>query len=149
MTWQQKTFAQLSSIELFDIFALRQQIFIVEQHCPYIDIDHYDQQALHLYRYDKEQLIAYARLLPAGTKYPQWVIGRVVVAKPYRHQKLGNQLMQTAIDSIVQRGGKQIRISAQAHLEHFYQQLRFQTVSPPYDEDGIPHIDMRYDRPET
>lgn len=151
ISWHWKTFNQLTRQELVDIFTLRQDVFIVEQQCIYQDIDGLDNDAQHLLAIETQgngraQLIGYARILAAGVNYKEMAIGRVIVNSTHRNQGLGTQLMTTVLKYIFQYYGNQaIRISAQQHLEKFYTQLGFNTVSAPYDEDGIRHIEMLKD----
>jgi len=140
-----KEFKELIHHELYDILALRNEVFIVEQNCPYLDIDHKDKDALHLMIYDRE-LVAYLRILDKNVSYDEVSIGRVLVKESHRGQKLGQKIMIEAIEYIkdVMKEDK-IRISAQAYLKSFYESLGFKCVSDIYLEDDIPHIEMLYD----
>lgn len=146
--WRTTLFEDLSSNEIVDIFALRQQVFIIEQQCIYADIDGLDAEATHVLATQinpagAEQLVAYARILDAGVKYPEVAIGRVIVYEPYRHQGLGTELIKQSVAYIqAAKPNTAIRLSAQLQLEKFYNNLGFHGVSAPYDEDGISHIDM-------
>lgn len=141
--WQTKNFEQLSTRELFDCLELRQSVFVVEQECPYPDIDAKDLKGWHLMGRADGEIIAYARLLNAGVSYPQASIGRVVVSQDARGLKLGRILMDQAIietERLFPNLG--IQIGAQERLHDFYVSLGFRQVSKMYLEDGIPHIDM-------
>jgi ElaA protein len=133
---------------MYTMLKLRQDVFIVEQHCPYHDIDELDRIALHVLGWqtfgsEKEELVAYLRLVPPGKKYKEPSIGRVITRFTHRRKGLGLELMRVALDSSRQHfPGEGNRISAQAHLEGFYSGLGYQVVSEPYDEDGIPHLEM-------
>lgn len=142
MQWQTKPFSELNAAELYSILQLRAEVFVVEQDCAYQDLDNHDQPALHVMCVENGSLLAYCRVLPAGEKYAEWSIGRVVTSPAARGRGLGQQLTQQAIAAVGKAGGKSIRISAQAYLEKFYQGHGFASVSAPYDEDGIPHIEM-------
>lgn len=146
IAWQTQTFEQLSSIELFDILKLRQAVFVVEQKCPYPDIDATDKVALHLSGWIQDQIAAYARIIKPGITYEQASIGRIVVAEYYRGTGLGVTLVERAI-SVTESSFPDfpIKIGAQQALENFYESLGFKTVSEVYLEDGIPHIDMLRD----
>ena len=138
-------FNELNLQQLYELLTLRLAVFVVEQNCPYQDLDDKDQQSMHLLGYSKEgQLLAYARLLPKGATYKDYPsIGRVVVSKKARSQGLGQPLMLKAIEELQQHFGTDpIKISAQAHLQKFYQSLDFETTGEGYLEDGIPHIAM-------
>lgn len=136
-----KPFSQLSCLELYQILQLRVNVFVVEQNCPYSEIDGKDITALHLFAKQDDVVIAYARILPSDDNLPK--IGRVVVHQDYRNRNLGKQLMTTAIFECNQRFGGDIHISAQSYLKKFYKNLGFVAISDEYLEDGIPHIDMQ------
>src|SRR6185437_1787908 len=140
--WRQKTFADITPQELHAALKLRSDVFVVEQNCAFTEIDGADPQCLHLMGWDKDELLAYCRLVPPGMKFKEWAIGRVVTSAAARRTGLGRELMQRAIDAIHKMGGGNIRIDAQAYLEKFYDSFGFHTVRGPYDEDGIPHVEM-------
>ena len=125
--------------QLYKIVALRQRVFVVEQSCAYLDADGVDLMARHLWAEAAGEIHAYARIVPAGLKFPELSIGRVITAPEARGTGLGKELMQRAIAA---SGNVPIRIGAQAHLEKFYGELGFARASDVYDEDGIPHIEM-------
>ncbi|MBE9583489.1 GNAT family N-acetyltransferase [Mucilaginibacter sp. JRF] len=138
-----KHFTELTTTELYNILKLRSEVFVVEQNCPYLDPDDKDQQCYHLMLYVDNQLAAYARLLPAGVSYNEVSIGRVVTSPQFRGQGLGEKLMTTTINACYEKFGRSpIRIGAQLYLLKFYRSLSFEEVGEPYDEDGIPHIEM-------
>ena len=92
---------------------------------------------------DEEGLAAYTRLLPAGVKYEEPSIGRVIVAKSKRGTGLAHTLMEYSVRYILDNWfPSSIRLQAQSHLSEFYGKHGFKAVSLPYDEDGIPHVDM-------
>ncbi len=139
-SWHDRAFAELTVRELYAITALRERVFVVEQNCVYLDADGADPQCRHLWAEDDTRAIhAYCRLVPAGVKFAEASIGRVITAPEVRGTGLGKELMECAIAAV---GAIPIRIGAQAHLEKFYNSLRFVRASAPYDEDGIPHIEM-------
>lgn len=144
MRFRAASFASLSVDELYEILALRQLVFCVEQKCPYLDCDGKDATALHLMgRDDDGRLVAYARLLPPGVSYAEPAIGRVVTRADVRRQGAGRALMREAIARTRDAFGTgAIRIGAQRYLERFYGELGFIIASAPYDEDGIPHVEM-------
>ena len=89
------------------------------------------------------KLVAYARILPPGLKIQEPARGRVLTRESARGSGLGRTLMEKTLEITQQCFPNQnIKISAQEHLERFYQSLGFTTVSEPYDDDGIMHIDM-------
>jgi ElaA protein len=138
-TWLLRTFDELTVRQLYAITALRERVFVVEQRCAYLDADGLDPGARHLWAERGGDIVAYLRILPAGAKYEEVVIGRVVTAREGRGGGLGRELMRRGIEAC---GNVPIRISAQAHLEEWYRQLGFTRASEIYDEDGIAHIDM-------
>lgn len=145
LSWEIKFFSELSALRLYQVLKLRQDVFVLEQQCLYADTDNLDQQALHflLMSEEDDDLVAYCRVLPAGTSYPEVAIGRVVVAPNARNKGFAKQLMQKAIHFIEdEMQAPAIKISAQSHLQHFYQSLGFIICSSPYDEDGIEHVEM-------
>ena len=148
MTWHCLAFNELSLTDLYDLMRLRQEVFVVEQSCVYLDADGYDQNARHLLGRDGEgQLVACLRLFAPGVKYKEFPdeasIGRVCTAALARGTGLGQELMRRGIAEAERLWpGSRIRISAQAYLLNFYGKLGFVPVSEPYDEDGIPHVEM-------
>jgi ElaA protein len=149
ITWTLRTFAELSTEELYTLLTLRQEIFVVEQNCPYLDCDNHDQNSLHLLGWlmadATKELVAYLRIIPPNSLNGGPHIGRVVCHKKIRQQGVGKLLVQQGILHCFQLyPQKQIHISAQQYLISFYTDLGFQISSPPYDEDGIPHIGMVY-----
>ncbi|UPQ85980.1 GNAT family N-acetyltransferase [Ignavigranum ruoffiae] len=122
----------------------RIKVFVVEQHCPYQEIDDEDSQAYHLRLIDGQQLVAYTRIL--ADKEPIR-FGRVLVTAPYRGHGYGQAIVQETIDTIARLFLEQatIEISAQQYLIDFYQSFGFKPISQVYLEDDIPHLDMRLD----
>ena len=123
---------------------LRQEVFVVEQTCWYLDADGKDQQALHLLGMVDGQIAAYTRILPKGESYQNYAsIGRVITAPAFRGHGLGRPLMRESLRVLFDAYGPQaVKISAQAHLQDFYGSLGFEGVGEEYDEDGIPHRAM-------
>ena len=147
LTWQCSPFGELSTNELYAILKARQAVFIVEQNCPFLDADDVDQHCLHLsgwqVRDTTKALAAYARLVPPKVKYLEPSIGRVITSPEFRGQGLGKELMQRAVLAMDELyPGLAIRIGAQQYLEKFYSGFGFETASPTYIEDGIPHVEM-------
>ncbi len=141
--WRLFEYTELRTDMLYQILAARQEVFVVEQNCAYLDADGYDAQALHLCGFRKGELVAYARLFAPGRKYTEASIGRVLTLKSIRRQGAGKQLMTEAFAYCKQLfPNASIRISAQSYLESFYSELGFETVSEQYMEDGIPHQEM-------
>ncbi|MGE4233165.1 MAG: GNAT family N-acetyltransferase [Bacteriovoracia bacterium] len=149
MNWKWSKFENLSAEELYDIIALRERVFVVEQKCAYQDADGYDKDAWHLCGWSddkKTALLAYIRVLPSSSRYAEPSIGRVATAPEARGKGLGRQAMVESLKRIQQElGDISVRISAQAYLEKFYSNLGFTKVGESYLEDGIEHIEMFLD----
>ncbi|MHC5353568.1 GNAT family N-acetyltransferase [Myroides sp. LJL115] len=141
--WHTKSFEELTNEELYGILQLRSDVFIVEQQCPYPDLDAKDLRCLHVFATFGPKIIACSRIVPPGLSYPQMSIGRVAVCKEFRQKKLGKVLMDFTLEKIDQEFGAQdIQIGAQVYLKKFYGSFGFEPVSLDYDEDGIMHVDM-------
>ncbi|HWJ95580.1 MAG TPA: GNAT family N-acetyltransferase [Telluria sp.] len=145
--WQWYGFADLPVADLYEVLAQRQNVFILEQTCLYPDIDGLDIGAHHLmgWRMDggKRELVAYLRILAPGAKYQQASLGRVLTTQAARGSGAGRELLHRGIELAGRlHPGHDIKIGAQQYLENFYQGFGFETISAPYDEDGIMHIDM-------
>ena len=146
-TFHHRAWADLTRDELYALMALRQEVFVVEQRCPYLDADGYDPQAAHLWATGAggDYPIAYCRIFPAGVKYAEASIGRVVSAGSARRTGVGRALMVEALRRMdADAGGSTatVRISAQAYLQRFYEGFGFRVASAPYLEDDIPHVEM-------
>ncbi|HIE45880.1 MAG TPA: GNAT family N-acetyltransferase [Flavobacteriaceae bacterium] len=138
-----KEFTHLTIDELYEILKLRAKVFIVEQNCVYQDIDNKDQKAMHILGYKNNKLIAYARIFKANDYFKYASIGRVVISEKERSNQYGFKLMETSILAInIHFKEFKIAISAQEHLEKFYNNLGFISTGKKYLEDGIPHIYM-------
>lgn len=143
MNWVLKKFDELTPAELYAIIQLRNEVFVVEQHCVYQDADNKDPGAYHYMGWKKNKLVAYTRLLPPGLSYHEPSIGRVVTSPAARKSGLGRELMKNSINTIYSLFGRQpIKIGAQLYLKNFYASLGFQQTGDIYLEDGIEHIEM-------
>lgn len=144
ITWRCKYFTELNNEELYRIFQLRNQVFIVEQNCCYQDLDNKDLKAYHLCGWKDKNLVAYTRLLAKGISYPDAAsIGRVLTSSSVRRQNVGKELMQKSIEETYHLFGKtRIKISAQFYLKRFYESFSFVQKGDPYPEDFIQHILM-------
>jgi ElaA protein len=143
IAWRLARFDELSPREVHDIFQARIDVFVVEQKCVFQDLDGLDPGCWHLTGVDKGRLVAYCRLVPPGTKYAEPSIGRVLTTGTARRAGAGRELMRRAVDDATRLWpGRALRIGAQRYLEGFYAEFGFVTASAPYDEDGIPHVEM-------
>ncbi|TWI62946.1 ElaA protein [Pseudoduganella lurida] len=145
--WQWLAFEAIPRKDLYEVLRQRQEVFVLEQTCLYPDLDGYDEAAHHLMAWQTidgaRRLVAYLRCLAPGAKYTEMSLGRILTPAIARGTGIGRQLVAEGIRRAeAQHPGHRIRIGAQQRLEHFYQSFGFATVSAPYDEDGILHIDM-------
>ncbi|PKH06929.1 GNAT family N-acetyltransferase [Moritella sp. Urea-trap-13] len=147
--WQTLPFNKLSTLQFHELIKLRINIFVVEQTCPYPELDDKDiiDDVYHLVGSQNDEIIACARLLPAGISYENVSLGRVATKETARGNGLGHQLIIEALKQCEQHWpGKTIDIGAQEYLQTFYQNHGFKPISEVYMEDGIPHIDMRLNK---
>lgn len=145
ITWYHKHFKNLSTTELYQILQLRNEVFIVEQNCPFQDLDDKDIKCYHLMGFDtdSQKVMAYTRIVPAGISYDEASIGRVVTAPLARGNGIGKQLMKNSIELLEELyGGISIKIGAQLYLKKYYESFDFQQIEEVYLEDGIEHILM-------
>jgi len=141
--WHLKSFDALTNSQLYQILRLRSEIFVVEQDCVYQDMDDKDKTALHFFKEEVQQIVAYTRLFKPGDYYKEASIGRVVVKESRRSTGLGHLLIERSIEQIEKTIGKiPIKIGAQVYLKQFYESHHFKKISKEYLEDGIPHIHM-------
>ena len=130
-----KHFSELSAEELFEIYKLRVSVFIVEQSCPYQDIDDADKSAYHVWLWDEDGIEAYARVLPAGVAFPTAAFGRVIAVK--RRCGLGTKIVAAAIETARDKlGADMITIEAQVYARSLYENLGFRQTSEEFLEDG-------------
>ncbi len=138
-----RRFDELSTAELYEILKLRNAVFIVEQNCAYQDIDGLDETAYHMWLEDENGIAAYVRLLPPGVRFDDSVIGRVIAVR--RRSGVGSQIVRTAQSAVREGfGTDSVTIEAQVYAREFYEKLGFVQQSDEFDEDGIPHILMRW-----
>ena len=143
MIWTLKQFDDLTPRQLYSILQLRNEVFVVEQNCPYQDMDNKDLKAWHLMGTEDDRLLAYSRLLAPGISYSESSIGRVVSSPSFRKTGVGKKLMQESIDQIKNLfQTNTIRIGAQLYLKKFYESFGFLQDGEMYLEDNIPHIIM-------
>jgi ElaA protein len=145
--WQWHTFDELSNADLYTVLAARQQVFVLEQTCLFPDMDGLDAGARHLLGWrvadGQRQLAAYLRLLAPGVKYTEASIGRVLTTQAARGTGAGRALLREGTAGADRwYPGHANRIGAQLYLEQFYQQFGYATITAPYEEDGIMHVDM-------
>ncbi len=146
--WTILQFTDLTPEDLYDLLRLRGDVFVVEQACPYADLDGRDRlpDTRHVwFRAEGGKMAACARILPLEDGEVR--IGRVAVAQKLRGRGLAHELVEVALDEARRLWPDlPVRIAAQAYLEDFYRSHGFITVSQVYLEDNIPHIDMVLNR---
>lgn len=143
-----KRFDDIDTRLLYEMGRLRQEVFVVEQECWYLDFDGRDYWAHHLFAYEVgdvgKRILGYCRLLPPGLNYASAsCIGRIVNRLDLRGKGIGQALTREAIAQIKSLyPTHEIRISAQSRLVRFYQDLGFTVTDIEYMEDNIPHTEM-------
>ncbi len=143
LTWTCLSFSQLTPDDLYTILAARQAVFVVEQHCPFPEIDGLDPQCRHLQGWYDSKLVAYCRIVPPAVKFSVPSIGRVLTTAEGRGQGYGIALMEQAVRITGELyPGCDIMVAAQTYLEKFYNRFGFYRTRHEYLEDDIPHIDM-------
>ena len=136
-----KHFSELTTLELMEIYSLRMAIFVVEQNCPYQDIDGSDPYAYHVYLKDEEGIRAYLRVLPQNSRYAEASLGRVVSNK--RRCGLATRVLQEGIAVAREKfGAKRLILGAQTYARPLYEKVGFVSLEDEYLEDGQPHVHM-------
>jgi ElaA protein len=139
-------FTALDATTAYAVWRLRQDVFVVEQQCPYPDLDGRDDEpgTRHVLLRDDDTVLGYARVLDDD---PLWRIGRMLLAKPARGQGLADHVMRTALHVVDQLdASRDVVLDAQAPLATWYATFGFEVVGEEYLEDGIPHLPMRLSR---
>lgn len=137
-----KHFSERSAEELFEIYRLRVSVFVVEQKCPYQEVDDADRVAYHIWLKDEDGIEAYARVLPQGVTFQTASLGRVIAVK--RRCGLGSKIVEAAIDvAKTKLCAEKITIEAQDYARSLYEKHGFSQTSEEFLEDGIPHIQMQ------
>ncbi len=144
LNWHCKHFSELTAEEFHDILRVRIGVFIIEQNCPYPEIDGKDKDAYHVFGMNEEnEIVAVSRILKKGISYDECSIGRVATSSKARMTGFGIEMMKFTLEKIESLFGKtDVRISAQEYLKSFYEKFGFVKVSESYLEDDIPHIEM-------
>ncbi len=143
--WRWRSFAELTSLEVYTLLAARSAVFVLEQNCVWRDIDYADFAAWHFGAYaPQDRLAGYLRVLAAADGESEVCIGRVLTTAAFRGRGLGKMMMARALMHIREQWpGCAVRLHAQARLESFYCAFGFERTSALHDEDGIPHLWMR------
>lgn len=139
-----KNFDELTTRELYEILKLRISVFVVEQNCPYMELDNLDQEAIHLYFREEKGISAYLRILNKGLEREYVTIGRVIAVR--RRCGIGGKLLDEGIRIAKERlGANRIYLEAQSYAGDFYKKHGFYPISSEFMLDGIPHIKMLAD----
>jgi ElaA protein len=148
MILEVKKFNELTNLELYEILKIRSEIFVVEQNCVYNDLDEKDLEAIHFMIKENNKIISYLRVLKNGVSYDGTAsFGRVLVVENFRNQGLARKIVKAGINYIINElKENKITIGAQEYLKSFYESLGFVGISEVYLEDGIPHLDMIYEK---
>lgn len=145
MTLHKKTFQELTTAELYELLRIRSDVFVVEQNCPYQDLDYDDQAAIHLWLTDREKIVALCRVCPAGTHMEEVSIGRVITT--VRGKGYGKQIMLAGMEAAREHfGATRIDLEAQEYAKGFYEQVGFRQSSDTFILDDIPHIKMTWEQ---
>lgn len=140
-----KHFRELTAEELFDIYKLRVSVFVVEQNCPYQEVDSADRLAYHIWLKDRDGIQAYLRVLPKGATFEDVSIGRVIAVK--RRCGLGSKILAAGVQTAKEKfQAERIVIEAQTYARKLYENAGFVQSSEEFLEDGIPHIQMTWER---
>ena len=136
-----KRFSELTTEELYQLLRLRVSVFVVEQNCPYMELDDHDQNALHIWFENERGIQAYLRILDAGTVNEYVTIGRVIAVK--RRCGIGSWILSEGIRIAKELlGAEKIYVEAQVYAKGMYEKLGFRQISEEFLEDGIPHVKM-------
>lgn len=138
-----KHFSELTTEELFEIYKLRVSVFVVEQNCPYQEVDDADKDSYHVYMKDENGMQAYLRVIPKGLTHDEVSIGRVISVK--RHCGVGTEIVKAGINvAKTKLNAESIVIGAQTYARKLYEDLGFEQSGDEFLEDGIPHIPMTF-----
>ncbi len=147
--YQWSRLSDLSALQVHQLLQARTSVFVIEQQCIYLDADEYDLVAWHLIAWAGDKIAACLRVIGPGEKYAEASIGRVLTRSEYRGTGLGKQLMSEGLQRLsAQFPETNVRISAQAYLQRFYESFGFAVSSAPYLEDDIPHVEMLLIQPQ-
>ena len=136
-----KHFNELTNDELYDILKARVDVFVVEQKCPYPEIDGKDKNAYHIFLRDERGISAYLRVLDRGVSFSEPALGRILTTR--RGEGLGALIVREGIRFAEEKpGAEKLRIEAQIYARGFYEKLGFRQCSEPFMDDGIEHIEM-------
>ena len=140
-----RRFDELTAAELYGLLKLRVDVFVVEQNCPYPELDGLDQDALHLWLEDETGVRAYLRVMDKGAESEYVSIGGVVARE--RRQGLGTRILKEGVRAARERfGAEAVYLEAQTYAVGLYEKQGFRVISEEFLLDGIPHVKMLLDR---
>ena len=136
------SFTDLTTNQFFELLKLRISVFVVEQNCPYQELDDLDLISDHFFGSLDGKVIALGRVY---RKLDTVYIGRIAVKRKYRKNGYARKIMEFILHELKTKfHGITIELSAQEYLINFYASLGFVSQGDTYLEDGIPHIKMTY-----
>lgn len=136
-----KHFSELTLEELYEILKARVDVFVVEQNCPYPEIDGKDKDAYHIFMRDENGIAAYLRVLKSGVSFDVPALGRILTTR--RGEGFGAEIVREGIKFAAEKfSAAEIKIEAQTYAREFYEKLGFRQCSEPFMDDGIEHIEM-------
>ena len=136
-----KKFKELTIDELYEILRVRVNVFVVEQKCPYEEIDNKDKSAYHVFLKENGEIVAYLRVIKQGVSFEEALIGRVLTTK--RKKGYANIILKEGIKIAKEKfKADKIKIEAQTYAKKLYEKFGFKQISDEFLEDGIPHIKM-------
>jgi len=149
VTVRSRGFDDLDARTAYDVWRLRQDVFVVEQQCPYPDLDGHDFEpgTRHVTLEVDGQLAGYLRILDPSTSSgtgegsgaAEVRIGRVLLARAFRGRGLADRLMEAALEEV---GERPSRLDAQVPLAGWYATYGYVVVGAEFLDDGIPHVPM-------
>lgn len=136
-----KKFKELTIDELYEILRVRVNVFVVEQKCPYEEIDNKDKSEYHVFLKENGEIVAYLRVIKQGVSFEEASIGRVLTTK--RKKGYANIILKEGIKIAKEKfKADKIKIEAQTYAKKLYEKFGFKQISDEFLEDGIPHIKM-------
>ena len=136
-----KRFDELTTGELYELLRLRVSVFVVEQHCPYMELDDRDQAALHVVLKDENGIQGYMRILDRGVKSEHVSIGRVIAVR--RRSGVGTELLKAGIRAAKEHfGADSLYVEAQTYARGLYAKQGFVQISDEFLDEGVPHVKM-------
>ncbi|MBR3354803.1 MAG: GNAT family N-acetyltransferase [Oscillospiraceae bacterium] len=139
-----KRFSELSTDELYSILELRVAVFVVEQECPYAEVDGLDREAVHVWLEEDGKILAYLRVMDRGVESEYVSLGRLLAAR--RKEGLGSRVLSEGIRVAKECfGADKIYLEAQVYAKGLYEKQGFRAVSDEFPLDGIPHVKMLLD----